>query len=83
MMWWDWFPQQEQVPTKRSKKLQKDANDFEKAAKSKDYDATLSAFNQYLDDLPSSGPGLCRSCSNILFGPTRYPSDVQFQQNDQ
>eukprot|EP00449_Zooxanthella_nutricula_P014900 CAMPEP_0198528070 /NCGR_PEP_ID=MMETSP1462-20131121/24923_1 /TAXON_ID=1333877 /ORGANISM="Brandtodinium nutriculum, Strain RCC3387" /LENGTH=174 /DNA_ID=CAMNT_0044257887 /DNA_START=574 /DNA_END=1095 /DNA_ORIENTATION=+ len=54
---WGALQRQTEVPDKVSKTLIKDASAFAKAAKTKDYTATLKAFDVYMADLPDNGPG--------------------------
>ncbi|CAJ1384794.1 unnamed protein product, partial [Effrenium voratum] len=54
---WGALQRQDVAPDKISRTLLKDAAAFEKAAKSKDYAAAMKAFQTYLNDLPTSGPG--------------------------
>lgn len=54
---WGAMQRQDMAPDKISRQLLKDVAKFEKAAQSKDFTATMEAFQAYLDDLPTAGPG--------------------------
>ncbi|CAE8735885.1 unnamed protein product [Polarella glacialis] len=54
---WGALQRREMVPDKISRRLQKDVVAFEKVARTKDYTATVQAFERYMEDLPDVGPG--------------------------
>ncbi|CAL1158387.1 unnamed protein product [Cladocopium goreaui] len=54
---WGALQRQDVVPDKISRTLLKDSAAFEKAAKTKDFSSTMKAFQAYLEDLPTAGPG--------------------------
>jgi len=54
---WGALMRQDLAPDKIMRHCQKNAVAFEKAAKTKDYDATMKAFDAYLEGLPAMGRG--------------------------